>query len=76
MEKDYKNKMSKELARYDMSVKAFLLGYQSWYIGQYIKSLRIVNWTNTHPTLLNKLWGGVNKFIMRKISHKNKPCNC
>ncbi len=41
MEKDYKNKMSKELARYDMSAKAFLLGYQSWYIGQYIKSLRI-----------------------------------
>ena len=59
MNKEYKKKMKKELARYDMSLRAFLLGYDSWYIGQYLKSMRIVQWTKSHPTLVNKLRGGV-----------------
>ena len=54
MDKEFKLKFKKELSRYYMSIKAFLLGYDSWYIGQYLQSKRIVQWTSSPPSLLNK----------------------
>ena len=70
MDKEFEAKMKRELSFYNMSLRALLLGYDSWYMGKYLQSMRIVQWTTAHPGLLNKLRGGVNKLIMRKISHK------
>lgn len=70
MNAEYKTKMKDELSRYNMSLRAFILGYSSWYIGHYIKSMRIVQWTSLHPNIINKLWGGVNQLIMRRISYR------
>lgn len=57
MDKEFKEKMKRELSFYNMSLKALLLGYDSWYIGMYLKSMRIVQWSMTHPSFLNKLRG-------------------
>lgn len=70
MDYKYKQAMQAELKRYDMSWKAFLLGYDKYLIGRYIKSLRISQYCDSHPSVYNKIRGGINKFIMRQIAHK------
>lgn len=69
MNKEYKIKMKCELARYDMSLKAYLLNYDSWYIGNYLKAMRIMQWTKAHPNIYNQ-FRGVMYVIMRWISHR------
>lgn len=58
MDKEFKEKMNRELSFYNMSLRALLLGYDSWYMGKYLESMRIVQWTAAHPGFLNKLRGG------------------
>ena len=60
MNKEYKSKIKCELARYDMSLKAYLLNYDSWYIGNYLKAMRITQWTKAHPNIYNQFRGGGN----------------
>lgn len=65
MNKDFKRKMQEELCRYDTSLKAFLLGYDSWYIGTYIRCKRRFSYYQ-RKSLIHKIIGG-NKWIMRKL---------
>ena len=58
MNKDFKRKMQEELCRYDTSLKAFLLGYDSWYIGTYIRCKRKSSYYQ-HKSLIHKVIGGV-----------------
>ena len=69
MDKDFKFRMQEELYRYDISIKAFLLGYNSWYIGTYIRCLRHVHYYH-HKSLVHKLIRGGNKWLMRRIGRK------
>lgn len=55
MNKEYKNKIRSELERYDMSFKAFILGYDSWYIGTYIFLKRIVDYYRYNSVITNRL---------------------
>lgn len=58
MEEEYKEKMRLELKRYNMSFKAFVLGQDSWYIGFYLRALRIVAYNECRTHIFNKLLGG------------------
>ena len=59
MKKIYREKVREELKMYNMSFKAFLLGYDSWYIGTYIRCKRQSLYYQ-HKSLIHKiLWGGV-----------------
>lgn len=55
MNKEYKNKIRSELERYDMSFKAFILGYDSWYIGTYIFLKRIVDYYRRNNMITSRL---------------------
>ena len=55
MNTEYKAMMKDELSRYNMSLRAFILGYSSWHIGHYLKAMRILQWTRLHPGITNKL---------------------
>lgn len=44
MDKEYKKHMKEELSFYDMSFKARILRYDSYYIGCYLKRLRCIEW--------------------------------
>lgn len=57
MNKDFKRKMQEELCRYDTSLKAFLLGYDSWYIGTYIRCKRRFSYYQ-RKSLIHKIIGG------------------
>lgn len=57
MNKDFKCKMQEELRRYDTSFKAFLLGYDSWYIGTYIRCKRQSSYYQ-RKSLIHKVIGG------------------
>lgn len=52
-----------------MSFKAFLLGYDSWYIGTYIRCKRQSLYYQ-HKSLIHKILGGGNKWLMRRIGRK------
>lgn len=67
MNKEYKDRINRELNRYDMSLRALILGYDSWFIGTYLRSKRIVAFCATNRSIVNKIRGGVNKLIMRRI---------
>ena len=54
MKKDFKRRMQEELRCYDTSLKAFLLGYDSWYIGTYIRCKRQSLYYQ-HKSLIHKI---------------------
>ena len=58
MDTNFKCKMQEELRRYDTSFKAFLLGYDSWYIGTYIRCKRQSSYYQ-RKSLIHKVIGGV-----------------
>lgn len=70
MNAEYKNRIKTELKRYDMGWKAHILKYDSYYIGSYIKAMRIVQYCESHNSLKNTIIGGINKLRMRSIGHK------
>lgn len=57
MNKDFKRRMEEEQSFYDTSFKAFLLGYDSWYVGTYIRCKRLA-WYYHHKSLIHKIIGG------------------
>lgn len=63
---DFKRRMEEELRCYDTSFKAFLLGYDSWYIGTYIRCKRHAYYYH-NKSLTHKVICGLNKWLMRKI---------
>lgn len=70
-EKEYRKKIKEEQLFYDTSLKARLLSYDSWFMGKYLLHLRYAEWYDTHQNLtLNKILGGVNKIILRKLGRK------
>ena len=69
MDKDFKYRMQEELRRYDTSIKAFLLGHDSWYMGTYIRCLRLASYYQ-HKSLIHRVIRGGNKWVMRKIGRK------
>lgn len=59
MEKEFKAHLKEELTFYDTSLKNFLIGYESWYMGNYIRFLRYAEYYESkQQTLQNKLYGG------------------
>ena len=54
MKKIYREKVREELKMYNMSFKAFLLGYDSWYIGTYIRCKRQSLYYQ-HKSLIHKI---------------------
>lgn len=69
MQKDFKCRMREELRYYDTSFKAFLLGYDSWYIGTYIRCKRLALYYQ-HKSLIYKLIVCLSKWLMRRIGRK------
>lgn len=70
MDKEYKKLMKAELARYDMSLRAFLLGYHSYQVGRYIKSMRIVQYCARHRNLYYLILRGINQIVMRRVANR------
>lgn len=70
MTPEYKKAMKAELKPYDMSWKALILGKDSYYIGRYIKALRISQYCEMKHDIIHRIVGGINKRIIRHISHK------
>ena len=70
MTKEYKQNIKREFNWYNHSLKAFLLGYQSWYIAQYLKSMRIVAYCDQHKGIYHKILGGIYKFIAYKAARR------
>lgn len=59
MEKKFKTQLKDELSFYDTSFMKFLIGYESWYMANYIRFLRYSEYYELcKPTLLNRLLGG------------------
>lgn len=58
MKKDFKRRMQEELRCYDTSLKAFLLGYDSWYIGTYIRCKRVVSYYHDKSLICRIVIGG------------------
>lgn len=59
MDAVFKQKMQEELGRYDTSFKAFLLGYDSWYVGTYIRCKRLASYYNRKSLKHKLIAGGV-----------------
>lgn len=58
--KEYRMQIASEQNFYDTSFKAWLLGYESWFMGRYILHMRYAEWYGSNrSSLLNKLLGGV-----------------
>ena len=60
--KQYSMQIALEQKSYNTSIKAWLLGYESWFIGRYILHMRYAEWyENNSSTQLYKLLGeGIN----------------
>lgn len=59
IDKDYKVKIHEEQKPYDTSMKAFLLGYESFYIGSYLKYMRYAEWfEKNNYNIFYKIIGG------------------
>ena len=56
--------MRRELDRYDMSLRAFVLGYDSWFIGTYLRAMRLAVYYKCKSHIIYKLLGG-SQAIMR-----------
>lgn len=68
MEKEFKEKIKQELKRYDMSLRAFVLGYDSWYIGSYLLSMRMAEYYRNKSLTINMLLLRiVNRWAGRKL---------
>lgn len=50
--------MRRELDRYDMSLRAFVLGYDSWFIGTYLRAMRLAVYYKCKSHIIYKLLGG------------------
>lgn len=58
-DRDYRRKIQEEQKMYDHSMKSYILGYERYFIGQYLYTLRMYEWYKSHNNLLvNKLIGG------------------
>lgn len=69
MDAVFKQKMQEELSQYDTSFKAFLLGYDSWYVGTYIRCKRLASYYNS-KSLKHKVITGGGNWLMRRIGRK------
>ncbi len=58
MNKNYREKVLEELKMYNMSFKACILGYDSYFMGKYILCKRKVDYYSNKPSFINKLIGG------------------
>ena len=67
IDSNYKLKIKKELKRYDTSLKAFILGYDTWFIGVYLRTMRISIYCEKHPQISNRIIGAINKMINRHV---------
>lgn len=70
MDKAYKQAIQEELKPYNMSLKAFLIGDGSYYMGRYIKAMRIAQYGEAHHGLYDRIMGLINKRIKNHISFK------
>lgn len=71
MEKEFKAHLKEELTFYDTSLKNFLIGYESWYMGNYIRFLRYSEYYESkQQTLQNKLYGGYAKLLCGGLVEK------
>lgn len=70
MNKDFKHRMQEELRRYDTSIKAFLLGHDSWYMGTYIRCMRHASYYQHKSLIHMAIIGFYNKWLMRRIGRK------
>lgn len=70
MNKNYREKVLEELKMYNMSFKACILGYDSYFMGKYILCKRKVDYYSNKPSFINKLIGGGNKWLMRRIGQR------
>lgn len=70
MNRDFKRRMQEELRRYDTSIKAFLLGHDSWYMGTYIRCMRLASYYQHKSLIHMAIIGFYNKWLMRRIGRK------
>lgn len=67
MNKDFKRRMQEELCCYDTSFRAFLLGYDSWYIGTYIRCKRITSYYCGKSLIYKMIMGVADKKSRTKV---------
>ncbi|MBS4808619.1 MAG: serine acetyltransferase [Paraprevotella sp.] len=67
MNKDFKRRMQEELCCYDTSFRAFLLGYDSWYIGTYIRCKRITSYYCGKSLIYKMIMGWLIRSLGRKL---------
>lgn len=69
--KEYRKQIAKEQQPYDTSLKAWFLGYESWFIGRYLFFLRYAEWYRLNNSLIfNRILGGCVKILYRKYGRK------
>lgn len=70
--KEYRKQISIEQSYYNTSLKAWLLGYESWFIGRYLLFLRYAEWydSNSSNLIIKKLSGGILQLFLGKYGRK------